>query len=255
MLVPPSQPCYSRVHTAGLDADLTYHIESTCLPTRVMTPSIWLRLFHVSSIAVLETCHQVHHTTYASVCHPTHNMQITAMPLFAYWAAPKAERRSMTGHERTPDEVAEILQSYSTEEASKMLAFAPDTGTVRRRQHRSKRVFPVISRSGRTYREATGRLYGETGPASQRQADAGFWRVGAAVRRDLLPMTVAVGGTVRRIWEVAGWTQDSETGKWVADLVRQLNDADLEAGWPDYPYRIGDDCPTTQGRAYRPETY
>lgn len=82
-----------------------------------------------------------------------------------------------------------------------------------------------------------------------------YWRVGAAVRRDLEPMTVAVDGVVERIYEVHAWNQDTESGKWIADLGRSLTNAELDKTWPDYPYRLGDPCPTLRGRAYRPESY
>lgn len=131
----------------------------------------------------------------------------------------------------------------------------PHRSTRLRHAAKSQRVFPVISRSGRTYYEDNGRTYGETEPHLQKQADAKYWLVGAAVRRDLEPMTVAVDGVVQRIYEVFGWTQDSESGKWMADLGRSLTDADLDQSWPDYPYRIGDSCRTLRGRAYRPESY
>jgi hypothetical protein len=129
----------------------------------------------------------------------------------------------------------------------------PHPETLRRRAQREKRVFPVISRSGRTYVEQSGREYGE-GVEDQRDADAGSWGVGQAVRRDLEPMTVAVAKEVKRIYEVHGWTQN-DNGKWTAELGRLLTNEDLDREYPDYPYRIGDYCRTQQGRAYRPETY
>lgn len=132
---------------------------------------------------------------------------------------------------------------------------APHRSTRLRRAAKAQRVFPVISRSGRTYYEANGRSYGETAPHLQKQADEKYWRVGAAVRRDLEPMTVAVDGKVKRIYEVDAWTQHAGSGKWIAHLSNQLTNADLDRNWPDYPYRIGDDCPTLRGRAYRPESY
>lgn len=130
----------------------------------------------------------------------------------------------------------------------------PHASTERRRKQRAGRTFPVIARSGRSYVEDDGRRYGELSGSEQRQADAGYWRVGQAVRSDLEPMTVSVKGTVVRILEVLGWEQDPG-GKWVADLGRTLTDDDLDREFPDYPYRLGDDCPTRAGGAYRPETY
>lgn len=132
---------------------------------------------------------------------------------------------------------------------------SPHRSTVLRRTAKTQRVFPVISRSGRTFYETNGRSYGETEPHLQKQADAGYWFVGAAVRRDLEPMTVAVDGVVRRIYEVHGWVQDPATRKWVADLGRLLTDGDLAQSWPSYPYRNGYPCHTLRGRAYRPESY
>lgn len=156
-----------------------------------------------------------------------------------------------------PEQIAETIRTHSPEEAARILAGPPpssDPGTIRRRAQRGGRVFPVISRSGRAYREDGGRPYGELEPAQQMQADAGHWRVGQAVRRDCLPMTVAVRGRVERIYEVLGWQSD-EAGKWVAELGRLLSDRDLQRLYPDYPYRHGDECPTRKGGAYRPEMY
>lgn len=96
---------------------------------------------------------------------------------------------------------------------------------------------------------------GEVSPQQQRQADAGFWRVGEAVREACLPMTVTVAGTVERIYEVNGWSRDPGSRKWVADLGELLTDGDLDSRYPDYPYRHGGECPTRGGGAYRPETY
>lgn len=125
--------------------------------------------------------------------------------------------------------------------------------TEYRRKLRTQRVFPVIARSGRAYIEDTGRPYGEVGASQQRQADAGSWRAGQAVRDQCEPMTVSVTGTVERIYKVNSWAKKGR--KWVADLGPELSDADLDAHYPDYPYRRGDDCPTRVGGAYRPETY
>lgn len=131
----------------------------------------------------------------------------------------------------------------------------PARSTVLRRQAKQARPFPVISRSGRKFRDPDGRPYGEIGAAEQRQADAGFWRVGPLIRKAKEPMTVAVGGTVQRIYEVHDWEQDEESRKWVATLGRTLSDDELDQEFPDYPYRIGAKCPTAGGGAYRPETY
>lgn len=133
-------------------------------------------------------------------------------------------------------------------------AKSPHRSTILRRQAKAGKPFPVISRSGRGYTEKDGRQYGEVDPNLQMQADAGFWRVGAAVRSACEPMTIAVGGVVQRIREVESWSQH-ENGKWVAKFGRQLTDAQLDAEYPTYPYRHGDACPTRQGGAYRPETY
>ncbi|MFC6013102.1 hypothetical protein [Nocardia lasii] len=129
----------------------------------------------------------------------------------------------------------------------------PHPTTLARRKQRTNRTFPVISRSGRSYVATNGRLYGEISPNQQRQADAGYWRVGEAIRAANLPMTVAVAGTVERIYEVNSWSPHGD--KWVAALGALLTDNDLDTRYPDYPYRYGDDCPTRNGGAYRPETY
>lgn len=136
---------------------------------------------------------------------------------------------------------------------------APHRSTRLRRQARWGRLFPVISRSGRTYKDDDGRPFGEVDSAQQCQADARYWGVGAAVRAALEPMTVSVGGTVKRIREVTAWTQCPESGKWIASFGRTFESAEdnaaLDLLYPDYPYRIGDDCPTRQGGAYWPESY
>lgn len=132
---------------------------------------------------------------------------------------------------------------------------APHRSTVLRRQAKQGRSFPVISRSGRAYRQSDGRLYGELNSSDQRQADARYWRVGIAVRQALEPMTVAVKGKVERIYEVRDWYLEPGQTKWTADLGRSLTDDELDLRYPNYPYRIGDDCPTRRGSAYRPEVY
>lgn len=127
--------------------------------------------------------------------------------------------------------------------------------TKHRRLAKTHRAFPVISRSGRSYREPSGRNYGKTVPALQRQADARYWRVSVGVRDACEPMTVAVGGVVERIYEVKGWYLEPGQTKWTADLGLELSDADLDREYPDYPYRRGMQCPTRKGGAYRPEYY
>lgn len=148
---------------------------------------------------------------------------------------------------------AEITAARALIEATGAEVRFPHPSTQRRRQQRSHRNIAVISRSGRAYQQPDGRIYGEVSPAEQRQADAGSWRANAAIRADLLPLTVAVGGTVQRIYEVNDWHRDGK--KWVADLGSELTNADLDSNYPDFPYRVGDDCPTRGGGAYRPETY
>lgn len=150
----------------------------------------------------------------------------------------------------TPDE---INSARATLEAAGADVRIPHSSTQRRREQRSKRNIAVISRSGRTYKQENGRLYGEVTPEEQRQADAGAWRANSAIRADRLPLTIAVGGTVRRIYEVFDWNSDGK--KWTADLGAELSNADLDRDFPDFPYRLGDDCPTRMGGAYRPETY
>lgn len=127
--------------------------------------------------------------------------------------------------------------------------------TKHRRLAKTMRAFPVISRSGRQYKQADGRTYGETTPSQQRQADARYWRAGIAVREACEPMTVAVGGIVERIYKVNDWYLESGETKWTADLGSELSDEDLDRHYPDYPYRRGYECPTRKGGAYRPEYY
>ena len=116
----------------------------------------------------------------------------------------------------------------------------------------------MISRSGRRYREADGRWYGEVPGNNQLQADAGAWRAGEAVRAACEPMTVAVGGVVKRIYEVLGWHQEPGQAKWTAELGRELDDDALDRDYPDYPYRRSGhraECEPRKGGAYRPEYY
>lgn len=152
----------------------------------------------------------------------------------------------------TPDQIALLAQHG-------MPPAAPHRSTRLRRQAKQGRVLPVISRSGRTYKDDDGRPYGEVDSQHQIQADAMYWGVGEAVRRDLEPMTIAVDGTVKRIREVTDWDYHAGTGKWIAkfgqSFVSEADNASLDSLYPDYPYRIGDDCPTRRGGAYRPETY
>ncbi len=152
----------------------------------------------------------------------------------------------------SPEQV-ELLRQHGMPPAE------PHRSTQLRRQAKQGRPFPVISRSGRTYKDPDGRPYGEVDQRQQEQADAGYWKVGAAVRAALEPMTIAVGGTVKRIREVTAWTYHADSGKWVATFGQTFDTPEdnprIDALYPDYPYRIGDDCPTRRGAAYRPETY
>lgn len=150
----------------------------------------------------------------------------------------------------SPEEVA---AARATLEATGADVRIPHPSTQRRRQQRSRHNIAVVSRSGRSYRQDDGRVYGEVTSAEQRQADAGAWRANAAIRAEALPLTIAVGGTVRRIYEVRAWSPDGK--KWTADLGVELTGADLDRDYPGFPYRVGDDCPTRGGGAYRPETY
>ncbi|MDN6148847.1 MAG: hypothetical protein L0I94_08420 [Yaniella sp.] len=129
----------------------------------------------------------------------------------------------------------------------------PHSSTVRRRHQKKNRAVAVISRSGRAYRQEDGRVYGEVDSANQRQSDAGPWPANVAIRRDCLPITIAVGGQVRRVYEVHDWYRNGK--KWSANLGREINNEILDRVYPDFPYRIGDDCPTRRGGAYRPEYY
>lgn len=140
-------------------------------------------------------------------------------------------------------------------EANGMPLPAAHVSTKHRRLAKTMRPFPVISRSGRRYKQADGRAYGETTPSQQRQADARYWRAGVAVRDACEPMTVAVSGVVERIYEVKGWFLEPDQTKWTADLGPEISDGDLNRLYPDYPYRRSSECPTRKGGAYRPEYY
>lgn len=150
----------------------------------------------------------------------------------------------------TPEEIA---TARATLEAAGADVSMPHLSTQRRREQRTKRNIAVVSRSGRAFRQKNGRVYGEVSPVEQRQSDAGSWKSNPGIRADCLPLTIAVGGTVRRIYEVFAWKPDGK--KWVADLGQELSNADLDRDHPDFPYRIGDNCPTRKGGAWRPETY
>lgn len=148
------------------------------------------------------------------------------------------------------DEVAKaraLLESVGAE------VRVPHRTTQQRRAQRTSRNIAVISRSGRSYRQDDGRVYGEVDIANQRQADAGAWRANAAIRADCLPLVVGVAGETKRIWEVLSWHPDGK--KWTAELGRLLTDEELDEEYPDLPYRYGSPCPTRRGGAYRPETY
>ena len=147
----------------------------------------------------------------------------------------------------TTDEMIAALEAMGYE------VRRPHPSTLTRRRHRQQRTFAVISRSGKAYTASDGTEYGEVSAAQQRRSDAGVWRAGKAVRDELLPMTVAVGGIVKRIYEVNGWHQVDS--KWEAELGPMLSNDELDANYPDYPYRLGDSCPTRIGGAYRPESY
>lgn len=151
----------------------------------------------------------------------------------------------------TPEEIAD---ARATLEAAGADVTLPHPSTQRRREQRTRRNIAVISRSGRAFQQEDGRVYGEVSPEEQRQADAGSWKSNPGIRNDCLPLTIAVGGTVRRIYEVFSWEPDGGK-KWVADLGKELSNADLDRDYPEFPYRIGDDCPTRKGGAWRPETY
>lgn len=132
----------------------------------------------------------------------------------------------------------------------------PHRSTVSRRRVRSgERLFPVVARSVRTFREAHGQPYGSLPEATTGVLDAGPWRVSEPVRAALEPMTVAIGGYVERVYAVEAWEPTERPGWWVAQLGEVLSDAALDARWPAYPYRLGGECETRQGGAYRPESY
>lgn len=147
---------------------------------------------------------------------------------------------------------ARQLTTTSTATLATQRGVAPST--VFRQKAAALRGAPTISRRSRTYTEDSGRVYGEVDAGQQRQSDAGPWRVGAAIRQQLEPLTIAVDGVVVRIYEVKGWTRntDPEGGGWVADLGNLMSSADLDA---TYPYRIGDALPTHAGGAYLPHWF
>lgn len=94
------------------------------------------------------------------------------------------------------------------------------------------------------------------GSPDQRQADAGHWRVGTAVREQCRPLAVAVDGIVARIYAVEGWRAiDDDRRYWSADLGPALTDDELAALDTDYPLHVGDPLPTHKGGAYRPIWY
>lgn len=149
------------------------------------------------------------------------------------------------------------LVATSTREAA---AYAGvDRSTIHRQRARSVAVAPTISRRSRTRVDAaTGRRYGElpAGSPDQRQADAGHWRVGAAVREQCRPLAVAVDGIVARIYPVGGWQPiDDDRRYWSPDLGPACTDVELAVLDADYPLHVGDPLPTHKGGAYRPIWY
>lgn len=153
----------------------------------------------------------------------------------------------------TPDDTMTIAEARAT---GRYDITQPDSSTVRRRQQREAgHAILVVSRRNRAYRQGDGRTYGEVDPAEQTQADAGAWFTNPSIRRDLLPMPVAVEGIVSRIWEVLDWERVPGTTKWAATFGRQLTDAELDREYPDFPYRHGDPCPTKNGRGHYPQYY
>lgn len=147
----------------------------------------------------------------------------------------------------------EIAQARATMEAVGADVSMPHRSTQQRRAQRAHSNIAVISRRARSYRQPDGRVYGEVTPEEQRQSDAGSWRANKAIRDDCLPLVIAVDGTVQRIYEVNGWTLNGK--KWDAELGDALTNDELDRYYPELPYRIGDDCPTRRGGAYRPEVY
>lgn len=150
----------------------------------------------------------------------------------------------------TPDEIA---QARATMAAIGADVNIPHRSTQQRRAQRDHNNIAVISRRARSYRQEDGRVYGEVTPDEQRQSDAGAWRANQAIRNDCLPLVIAVDGTVERIYEVNDWSPVGK--KWEADLGAELSNQALDRDYPDFPYRLGDDCPTRRGGAYRPEVY
>ncbi|MGP9760958.1 hypothetical protein [Corynebacterium sp. AOP12-C2-36] len=112
-------------------------------------------------------------------------------------------------------------------------------------------VWPTIARRGIEHVESDReRVYGATtDPIQQRQADAGYWRAGEAIREQCLPLIVSEDGIVVRAWSVNEWSQN-EYGKWAADLGRALDNSDLEE--LRSPLLIGDALPTAGQTAFWP---
>ena len=152
-------------------------------------------------------------------------------------------------------DILHIITNFPPEEAAAIIA-EPAESTIRRRLEKEKRPFPIISRGKRRYVSSDGRRFGALySEEEQRDSDSRYWRAGKAVREACQPMTVAEGGIVKRIYEVHGWHQEQNQTKWTAELGDALTNEELDKHYPDYPYRIGDDCPTQGGGAYRPGYY
>ncbi len=100
---------------------------------------------------------------------------------------------------------------------------------------------------------------GEMGVPAQYDADRGVWRVGVHVRTCARHAVIAVGGSVRRVYEIDpdGW--EPNPGGWSFRAVgeRALSPVEVDDLYADgeLPYHIGSPCPTTAGGPYRPERF
>ena len=78
------------------------------------------------------------------------------------------------------------------------------------------RWVPTVWRRNRQWVQPDGRVYGETTPAEQEQADRRYWAVGAEVRAQAHPLVLAVDGKIERVYEVAGWIREAGQTKYSA---------------------------------------
>jgi len=121
------------------------------------------------------------------------------------------------------------------------------------------RWVPTVARRSHEWVEASGRSYGEVAdPTEQEQADLRYWKVGAEIRAQRNPLVVAVDGTIRRIYEVAGWILEDGQSKHTAlggDVYTDESASRpgwLPAWWPA-EFELGAElAPPTKWGAYTP---